>query len=86
MGEGLVPFGHDGFNKRFKEFPRNSRSGAENVAYNYGISDPAKVCVDGWINSPGHRKNLMGHFNLMGIGVYVNRNGYIYFTQLFALA
>ena len=47
MGEGLVPFGHDGFNKRFKEFPRNSRSGAENVAYNYGISDPAKVCVDG---------------------------------------
>jgi uncharacterized protein YkwD len=87
MGDGLVAFGHDGFHKRFRQFPfRSTRGGAENVAYNYGHSDPAKITVDGWIQSPGHRKNLLGNFNFMGIGVYVNRKGYYYFTQLFALA
>ena len=85
MGEGKVPFGHDGFNKRFKSFPFGARGGAENVAYNYGLADPAKVTVDGWIKSPGHRKNLLGNFVYMGIGVYRNARGYFYFTQLFAL-
>ena len=87
MGNATVPFGHQGFSKRFRRFPfRNTRKGAENVAYNYGVTDAAKVSVDGWIQSPGHRKNLLGAFNFMGVGVYMNANGYFYFTQLFALA
>ncbi|CAG9324843.1 unnamed protein product [Blepharisma stoltei] len=85
MGDGRVAFGHDGFNARFRQFPiPYVRSGAENVAMSHGMGDPAKVAVDGWINSPGHRKNLLGHFNYMGIGVYQNQKGAWYFTQLFA--
>ena len=87
MAEGKVPFGHEGFEKRFRSFPiRGCRGGAENVAMSSGLSDPSKVAVDGWIQSPGHRKNLVGNFVYMGIGVYRNSRGQWYFTQLFALA
>ena len=87
MAAGLVPFGHEGFNKRFDSYPYSQKiKGAENVAYNSSSSDPAKLSVDGWISSDGHRKNLLGNFNYMGIGVYAGYEGKIYFTQLFALA
>jgi len=31
----------------------------ENVAWSRGALDPVKMAVDGWIKSPGHRKNLV---------------------------
>ena len=40
--------------------------------------------VDGWINSPGHRKNLLSNTNLCAIASYKNRSGAYYLTQLFA--
>lgn len=87
MGNGRVPFGHQGFNNRFRAFPFPfTRGGAENVAMNAGLADVAKVAVDGWINSPGHRKNMLGNFNYSGIGVVRNSQGAWYLTQLFALA
>ena len=87
MGSGKVPFGHQGFNNRFRSFPFPfTRGGAENVAMNAGLADVAKVAVDGWINSPGHRKNMLGNFNYSGIGVVRNTQGAWYLTQLFALA
>jgi len=46
----------------------------------------ARVAVEGWIQSPGHRKNLLSNQTLCGIGVYVNAAGAYYLTQLFALA
>ena len=86
MSENRVPFGHDGFDDRVKQFPfRGHHGSAENVAYNNGHSDTAKVTVDGWIKSPGHRRNLLGNYNYMGIGVYLS-NGTYYYTQMFALA
>ncbi|OMJ72038.1 hypothetical protein SteCoe_29622 [Stentor coeruleus] len=86
MGDGVVPFGHQGFNKRFRRFPfRSNRGGAENVAMNHGLGDPGKVAVDGWIKSPGHRKNLLGNYRIMSVGVYINSQGAFYLTQLFAL-
>lgn len=87
MGDGVVPIGHQGFNKRFRRFPfRSTRGGAENVAMSHGLGDPGKVAVDGWIKSPGHRKNLLGNFTIMAIGVYINLHGAFFLTQLFALA
>lgn len=87
MAAGRVPFSHQGFNNRFRAFPfRFTRGGAENVAMNAGIADVAKVAVDGWINSPGHRKNMLGNFNYSGIGVTQGAQGAWYLTQLFALA
>lgn len=78
-----MPFGHNGFNARMNRLHQHipqSSSGAENVAYNYKT---AKIVVDGWINSPGHRQNLMGSYNLTGIGIARDSAGKLYYTQLF---
>lgn len=82
MGDGKVPFGHQGFDGRMRQYPFRARSAAENVAMNYGVADVAKVAVDGWIQSPGHRKNLLSKTQWCGIGVYQNSSGHWYLTQL----
>ncbi len=84
MGDGKVPFGHQGFNERVKQYPFSVRGAAENVAMSQGMRDVAKVAVDGWIQSPGHRKNLLApSMEYCGIGVYKNSQGAWYLTQLF---
>jgi uncharacterized protein YkwD len=52
MGEGKVPFGHQGFKERVSKFPLRYQSAAENVAMNNGTVEIARVAVDGWIDSP----------------------------------
>lgn len=59
MATGRVPIGHEGFNKRFKQVSFYIRSFSENVAWNQNNLDPINGAVNGWINSPGHRKNLL---------------------------
>jgi len=84
MGDGKVPFGHNGFNGRILQYQDQHKSAAENVAMNSGAQDIAKVAVEGWIDSPGHRKNLLGKESVYcGIGVYQNAKGVWYLTQLF---
>jgi len=83
MAEGRVPFGHQGFTGRMKRMPGIVRGAAENVAWNTGGDDVAKIAVDGWIDSPGHRRNMLGNYDECGIGVY-EHNGRFYLTQLFA--
>jgi uncharacterized protein YkwD len=57
------------------------RAAGENIAY--GQRTPQEV-VTGWMNSPGHRANIMNpSFGKVGIGVYKDSNGTIYWTQLF---
>ncbi|WP_419418958.1 CAP domain-containing protein [Legionella sp. D16C41] len=83
MAAHRVPFGHQGFSTRIKHLYsviKGARAGAENVAYNYKT---AKIVTDGWIKSPGHRKNIMGNYNLTGIGIAYDKEGKIYYTQLF---
>ena len=44
----------------------------------------AETTVDGWMNSPGHRKNiLMPHWKREGIGVAIGPDGKIAITQNF---
>ncbi|NJM48233.1 MAG: CAP domain-containing protein [Alkalinema sp. RU_4_3] len=76
---------HDGFQTRINTIGQTVpwSGAAENVAYNYGYSDPATVAVNGWIKSPGHLANIKGNFNLTGIGVAKNSQGQVYFTQIF---
>jgi len=70
MAHFRVKVGHDGFSERARKVPMSFiRSCAENVAFNKGAYDIALVSVNGWINSPGHRKNLLGGFNYCAIGV-----------------
>ncbi|HEV8050942.1 MAG TPA: CAP domain-containing protein [Parachlamydiaceae bacterium] len=89
MANGAVPFGHQGAELRFDEL-RNKitslTSFGENVAYNYGYSQPAQVAVNGWLASPGHYANIMGDYNLAGVGVAKNLKGEYYFTQIFVKA
>lgn len=83
MASGKVRFSHDGFEGRAKAITIPYQSVAENVAYNFGFSDPVRNAVKGWIKSDGHRKNMEGQFNVTGIGIAKNAKGEYYFTQLF---
>ena len=87
MAQGRLPFSHQGFEKRIKAVSStiSYRSVAENIAYNQGYSDPVEKAVDGWIKSPSHHKNMIGKYNLTGIGVAKNSQGEYYFTQIFVL-
>lgn len=83
MANGKIPFSHEGFKKRVDAISIHFTSAAENVAFNQGYSDPAEEAVVGWLNSPGHMKNIQGNYNLTGIGVAVNNKGEVYLTQIF---
>ncbi|MBE7169698.1 MAG: CAP domain-containing protein [Williamsia sp.] len=83
MAGGKTAFGHDGFDNRAGAIKRqltSARKFAENVAY--GHLD-AKGVVDIWLNSPGHRRNIEGPYNVTGIGTAKQEDGTIYFTQIF---
>lgn len=84
MADGKVPFGHKGFSQRMKKVSFYIKSFSENVAYNYGQDDPIDTAVRGWINSPGHRKNMLATNTLCGIAVHLKNEKY-WLTQLFAL-
>ena len=52
----------------------------ENIAYG---QTSAQSVVQGWMNSPGHRRNILSpDFTSIGVGVYES-NGILYWTQLF---
>lgn len=85
MGTGQVEFGHAGFKERMQAVPYRPRHMAENVAYSQGVADVASTAVNGWIRSPGHRKNILcPAANRCAIAVYCNSRGRYYLTQLFS--
>ncbi len=84
MATHRVDFGHAGFNIRSKVITskvQGATSVAENVAYG---SQSAKEVVNGWLNSPGHRRNIEGNYKFTGIGVARDQQARLYFTQIFA--
>jgi len=83
MAKHRVVFGHDGFDNRFNAIKSKLgylRGGAENVAL--GHLD-AQAVVNGWLHSPGHKKNIEGSYNLTAIGIAQSNDGNLYFTQIF---
>ena len=86
MGDKKVPFGHKGFNERIKQFPFHYSLACENVFMCQGYSENsiADNAVNGWINSPGHRKNLLSDTNYCAIATYRTPSGAYYLTQMFA--
>jgi len=68
----------------FTAFAENNvqyRFAGENLAA--GQTTPAEV-VRSWMDSPGHRENIVnGEFNNMGVGVVMDNDGRIYWTQTF---
>lgn len=86
MANRVTSFGHTGFTARMKLIFREmsgSKSVAENVAYGKLSADNF---VTLWLNSQGHRKNILGNYQLTGIGMAQDANGYCYVTQVFVRA
>ncbi len=56
------------------------RYAGENIAYGY---NSAKAVMTGWMNSSGHRANILSkNFTKIGVGYY-EKNGVKYWTQFF---
>ncbi len=63
-----------------KQFGIDYRTAGENIAM--GQTTPEQV-MNGWMNSDGHRKNILSsNFTHIGVG-YVESNGQTYWTQMF---
>lgn len=76
-------FGHEGFENRVARIGKQIggvSAAAENVAYG---ELTAKEVVNGWLHSPGHKKNIEGNYTLTGIGVAKDKNGTVFYTQIF---
>ncbi len=76
--------GSDGSNFVAREvaagYPRKGAA-AENIAWGYRTP---KAVVTGWMNSPGHRKNILNCSSIaVGVGIAVKSGGAIYWTQNF---
>ncbi|AWN75005.1 CAP domain-containing protein [Legionella anisa] len=83
MANHRMPFGHQDFGKRIAKLRsqiKNTGGAAENVAYNYKT---AQIVVSQWVKSPGHRRNIVGNYNLTGIGIARDKQGKLYYTQIF---
>ena len=83
MARGRVGFGHGGFKKRnalAKKKIKPLYSFAENVAYG---ATSGKEVVTMWKNSSGHRRNMLGRYKYIGIGIAKDRRGRIFYTQVF---
>jgi uncharacterized protein YkwD len=81
-------FNHNGFDARrdaiYEIVPWVGVS--ENIAYNKGYRTPGTTAVKDWIESPGHKRNMLGGYDRAGVGVAKNSSGEYYFTQIFIRA
>lgn len=60
------------------------RAVAENLFMTRGHLDPAVTAARGWMESAGHRDNILTDgFRQTGVGVAVREDGSVYITQLF---
>jgi uncharacterized protein YkwD len=86
MAERKVDFGHEGFGDRVDLLRRDFgglQGAGENVLYTSDPQEVARNAVNIWLHSPPHLHNIRGDFNYSGIGVWENKEGLIYFTQIF---
>lgn len=56
----------------------------ENLAYSNGYLNPVAASVSGWMESPGHRRNILeADYNMSAIGAWIGPDGTVYFTEIF---
>jgi uncharacterized protein YkwD len=56
----------------------------ENLALSNGYINPVAISLRGWMDSPGHRRNLLDpDWRHTAIGVWISANGTVYFTEIF---
>ena len=75
-----------GLGENLSEVPRASRvvTIGDRTTYDWNTGErAAQLAVDGWMNSRGHRENILGRaYSESGIGVALSSSD-IYITQLF---
>jgi len=82
-------FSHDSPNKtdakqRVSAAGLQFRRMGENLFQCQGVDDPVEAAVSSWMESPGHRENILTpEFEQTGIGLVVDEEGRFFFTQLF---
>lgn len=56
----------------------------ENLAYSNGYINPVAASMSGWMESPGHRRNILDpDWRQTAIGAWISANGTVYFTEIF---
>ena len=77
--------GSDGstMQERIEEAGYHGRSMAENVAEGY---ESIPAVMEGWMNSPGHRANILGHFDEIGAAWADGDNDTRYWSVEFGLS
>jgi uncharacterized protein YkwD len=86
MATGKSDFGHDGFDgrvNRLKTVMVQLKGCGENVLKTDDPDQTARNAVALWLRSPAHLHNIQGDYNYSGLGVWVDKDGMIYFTQIF---
>lgn len=72
--------GREGFSI-LSDFDIARNAWSENIGA--GQKTPQQI-VDGWMNSDGHRKNLLNpNYTKIGVGIYMDASGRLYWAQLF---
>lgn len=64
-----------------KQFDISYTAAGENIAYG---QPTAQAVMDAWMNSPGHRANILNRsYTQIGVGAVSDSNGILYWTQDF---
>jgi uncharacterized YkwD family protein/spore coat assembly protein SafA len=67
--------------KMMESFGLRYSAAGENIAM--GQQSPSQV-MNAWMNSPGHRSNILSpSFTQIGVGLAKDKNGRMYWTQMF---
>lgn len=89
IASGEIGYSHEGFGNRVKEIKKYAYvpyKVNENL-YEFKPLEPktvAKTALKGWVDSPGHKKNMEREGHLFtGVGVAISPNGTYYVTQIF---
>jgi uncharacterized protein YkwD len=77
-----IPAGHQNVDARYKQVSGTTKV-AENVGFVIGHQNPLPDMLTNWKNSTGHRKNLVGDYNQVGVTI-VHDDSAWFATTLFA--
>lgn len=86
MARGSIGFGHEGFRDRTRTIGASLplAAGAENVSrHARPLAEVPAAALARWLESPVHRRNIEGDYQLTGLGAARAADGRIYVTELF---
>jgi len=80
----LNPDGQDVVDRLRAQGVKDFTAAGENIFNGKKVTDPAQATVREWLNSPGHRKNLLNpRYTAGGVGISQGEKDAIYVTQVY---